>query len=67
MLFLGQLLRSRVFWGTQPIMYSIADVTSTDGNADLFKEELVMQGGWANATSRLPVKLPKEPIVLQLL
>ena len=31
--------------GTQPIRYSIADVTSTDGNADLFKEELVMYGG----------------------
>ena len=31
--------------GTQPIMYSIADVTSTDGNANLFKEELVMHGG----------------------
>ena len=31
--------------GTQPIIYSIADVTSTDGNANLFKEELVMHGG----------------------
>ena len=31
--------------GTQPIRYSIADVTSTDGNADLFKEELVIYGG----------------------
>ncbi len=31
--------------GTQPIRYSIADVTSTNGNADLFKEELVMYGG----------------------
>ena len=31
--------------GTQPITYSVADVTSVDGDAELFKSELEIYGG----------------------
>ena len=31
--------------GTEPVQYSIADVTSEDGNAEIFRRELVIYGG----------------------